>query len=313
MLDIKDIRDAFYSSQQRYLQYFLEKAGLTQQSSVTETEAELSNYEQAFSITLEESNLLQTHKLWEALSTFFWEHGYWYKYFEWAEHTLQALKKMGNNRMAEGQLLSEIGYLKLEWGDWESARVSFSDAKEIFYEANDPRWMAIIERYIGVLSYRTGDYDDASKHWKIAGTIAQQNKFQLMLVEIYNLQGSLERKRKNSQLARDLYEKSMELAKSIGDAWYLTGALRNVAQLDVELGKLHDAQLEFQEAIELCSKSDRKDMLYGCQLKLANVEMKLGNLNKAKSLGETARDGFRELGIKSGVDDAEEFLRLLAY
>jgi len=312
MLNIKSIRDTFYGSQQRYSQYYLERARFVGQTPIKETETELSNYEKAFSIALQETNHIHAYNFWEALSTFLWEHGYWQKYSEWGDNTLQALKRTGNNRMAEGRLISEIGYLKLEWGDWESAKALFSTAKDIFYEANDQHWIAVIERYIGVLSYRIGNYDDASKHWETASDIAQQNQFQLMLVELYNLQGSLERKRKNSQAARQLYRKSMELAESLGDKWYLTGAIRNIAQLDADLGNLIDAQKEFQEAIDLCTKIDRKDMLYGCQLKLANVEAKLGNLDGAFMLGVAARDGYRELGIKSGVDDSEEFLLSLA-
>ena len=119
MLNIESIRDIFYSSQQRYLQYYLEKAGLVQESPVLETNAELSNYEQAFTITLQEPNISYTYAFWEALSNFLWEHGYWYQYFEWADQTLQVLKIIGENRMPEARLMSELGYLKLEWGDWQ--------------------------------------------------------------------------------------------------------------------------------------------------------------------------------------------------
>lgn len=87
----------------------------------------------------------------------------------------------------------------------------------MFYEENDQCWVAIIERYIGVLSYRLKEYDEASKHWDTARPNAQQNQFQLMLVERYNLQGSLERKRENPGFARELYQESMELSKHLGD------------------------------------------------------------------------------------------------
>lgn len=54
-------------------------------------------------------------------------------------------------------------------------------------------------------------------------------------------------------------------------------------------------------------------MFYGCQLKLANVGLKLGNLDRARELGYAARDGFRELGVESGVNAPEEFLSSLPH
>lgn len=49
-------------------------------------------------------------------------------------------------------------------------------------------------------------------------------------------------------------------------------------------------------------------MLYGCQLGLAQVELKLGRVDRARTLAIGARAGFVQMGMQRDIEIANQFL-----
>jgi tetratricopeptide (TPR) repeat protein len=305
---ISVLQDSFREVRHRYVDYFWKIARASDKLPKEEVEAELPNLSNAFYMVLGEKDARVAHKFWEAMGDFFWYRCYWHFYSDWGENTLRLLQETGSNRLAEGWLMSELGWLHMEWGDFISAEELFFKAKDLFCAEEDQRGICIIERYIGVLAYRKNDLDTASKQYKAAEQIARANNYELILSEIYNLQGSLESTKGNKERAFELYTESKKLVEKLGDKWRLTATLRNLAQLEAELGHYEAAKTGFEQIIELCLQADRKDMLYSCQIKLAKIERKLGNLIRAKELALAARDGYTYLGMKRDLEEVDEFL-----
>ena len=256
-----------------YVGYFLKCAKTSLSLQNREIDIELPNLQNAFYLALVENNTGVIREFWDAMSEYFWYRGYWRIYFDWGENTLKTLHQIGVDPVNEGELMSALGWLRMEWGDFSIAEETFSRARKLLYTGNDPKGISRIERYIGVLAYRKGDLETAAKQYEIAEKIAIANNYELSLSEIYNLQGSLERKRGNLELARDFYYKSKELVERLGDEWRLTATLRNLASLDIQLGNLEAAKAGLEQTIDLCVRADRKDMLYSCQIKWSSRQV----------------------------------------
>ncbi|RLC84149.1 MAG: hypothetical protein DRJ03_15035 [Chloroflexi bacterium] len=311
----KDFKNTFAESQRRYISYFLKcaQASLSLQSQETnrEIDVELPNLQNAFYLALAKNDIEVIREFWDSISGYFWYRGYWRVYFDWGESTLRALRQTGADPLSEGRLMGELGWLRMEWGDFSIAEEIFDRARKLLYIGKDQKYICIVERYIGVLAYRKGDLETAEKQYEIAERIALTINYKSSLSEIYNLQGSLARKRGNLQLARSLYQKAKELVESRGDEWRLTATLRNLAALDVQLGDLEAAKERLEQTIDLCLRADRKDMLCSCQIKLAEVEKQLDNVERAKILAISAREGFSSLEIKNGLEKTNQFLASL--
>lgn len=307
----KDFRSTFAESESRYISYFLRctKSALSLENRGIDTE--LPNLQNAFYLALIANKKEIVRDFWDAMSEYFWNRGYWRIFLDWGENTLKILREIGFDPVNEGELMNSLGWLRMEWGDYLIAEDIFNRARELLYLGNDPKGICRIERYIGVLAYRKGNYELASRQFEIAETIALANNFELSLSEIYNLKGSVQKQLENLDLARNYYEKSKAIIERVGDDVQLATIMRNLYNLDLLLGNLEPAKVGFEQAIKLCLKADRRDMLYSCQLKLADVEKQLGNVGKAKELALSARDGFNSLDMKIGVERANQLLAFL--
>ena len=296
----------YIESRQRYTEYYL-KFPKGVGDAVGELEAEIPNLQHAFHWTLQAGNNRLIPAFWNDVKDFLWDHGYWQTFIDWGEGTLRVLQQL-NNPDTEAWVLSELGWFWMEQSEFPTAGEMFERAKSIFSTIDHHKGLCAIERYLGVLAYRIGNLDKASRHYETALQLATARNFVGMIAEIRNLQGSLARKVGDFVRARQFYEEARKEIEMLGDKWRLTAVLRNLARLEFQLGDFVAAKDGFMRAIESCEQIDRKDMLYGCQLRLAETELELGNVENAKVLATTARNGFAELGMKRDLEEANQFL-----
>lgn len=298
--------DVYLDSRRRYADYFLgypKRIG----NAFAELAVELPNLQSAFDGALQSGEYEAIPEFWNAVKDLLWDHGYWQVFIEWGESTLDVLHKLSNLEN-EAWVLSELGWFWMEQGEFDTAREMFVQAKKVFSAIEHYKGLCAVERYLGVLAYRVGDLEKASAQYKTALEMATSQNLTGMIAEIKNLQGSLARKLGDFASARDSYGEAREQIERLGDQWRLTAVLRNLARMEFQLGNWRAARDRFQQAIDLCLQIDRKDMLYGCQLGLAEAELKLGDVEEATTLAVSAKDGFAELGMKRDLDEANQFL-----
>jgi tetratricopeptide (TPR) repeat protein len=200
----------------------------------------------------------------------------------------------------------------MEQGEFSLAETMFEQSKNVFGDIGHQQGICALDRYCGVLAYRMGNLELASKYYENALHIAKLHQYTGMIAEIRNLQGSLARKRDDFESARQLYEESKQEVAKLGDQWRLTAVLRNLARMEFQLGNLETAKNRFHEVITLCREIDRKDMLYGCLLSLAEVQEEYGDQEEARALAVKARNGFAELGMENDLARAIRFLDYLS-
>jgi tetratricopeptide (TPR) repeat protein len=243
---------------------------------------------------------------WRRVKDIIWDNGDWQIFHELGEISLKVMRSICD-KDGEASVLSDLGWLWMERTDFENARNYFDESLDLFRQLENPAGICATIRYRGVLSYRLGDFINANNNFESALQIATENNFSGMIAEIRNLQGSLARKSGDLTNALNYYEQARTGYEDLGDKWRLTAVLRNLARLYFKAGDYSLSKKAFYEVIELCKEIDRKDMLYGSQLGLAEVELKLGNTKDAHELAESARKGFFELGMEKDLEDAIRF------
>lgn len=245
---------------------------------------------------------------WKRVKDIIWDHGDWQIFLELGEISLNVMQSICDKE-GEAGVWSDLGWLWMERSDFKNARHYFERSLDLFRQLDNQAGICATIRYRGVLSYRLGDFISAENDFESALQIAVENKFSGMIAEIRNLQGSIARKSGDLTSALTYYEQAKIGYEGLGDKWRLTAVLRNLARLYFKAGNFSMSKEEFRKVIELCKGIDRKDMLYGSQLGLAEVELKLGNTGEAFELAESARKGFFELGMEKDLKDAMRFIK----
>jgi len=269
---------------------------------------DLPNLQLCFELAIHQRQDSLIIRFWEYASDFLWFRGYWELYSMWGSRGLEAARRL-NKRDKEAWLLSEMGWLQMEQGEFEIARGLFNQSRSIFERIGDTRGTCVLLRYLGVLAFRIKEIAQAENLFRKALQIAKENNYEGMIAETKNLQGSVARRQGDLETARQLYAEACKGYEATGDLIRLTGVLLNIGKLELEVGNLTSARLGFQQAMAVCHKVKRKDMLYGCHLGLAEVERQMGNHDSARQLARLARDGFGSLGMKRDVEAVDRFLK----
>lgn len=309
--DIGDIKAQYSNAQDRYVQYYLNRARASSQLSPKAVRDDLPNLQHAFQLVTSSGDNQLASEFWDALSASLWNYGFWDVYGEWVSATLRLSEVEDRDSLARAWRISELGWLVMEKANYALADSLFRSASEVFHKEQDLKGICTIERYLGVLAYRTKDYERAAIQYALAERIAEENSYLLSLSEIWNLQGSLERKLKHYDLARSKYEAAATLCETEGDLSRATAVYRNLAQLAVAQGDTNAARTAFERTISLCQSVNRVDMLHSCELKLASLEQSVGNVERALALALKAREGFIQLGLSDSVQQANDLLARL--
>ena len=299
----------YINSQERYVWYFLSL--ITHKTlEREEIEADFVNIQQAFETSIS-TGIHQSYlyQFWESIKDYLWGIGFWQYYFDWGIQILDLLEENALDKKA--WLTSELGFLKMEQGDFDISSSMYRRAKSIFQKAGNNRGVCAIERYQGVQAYRQMDYENASNHLNTSLDLSYQYDMPGMRSEILNLLGSLSRKQGDYEKARQYYNDSLIETRKLNEPERLIPVWRNLAKLEYELENFDIAHDRFQSLLQFAEEVNRKDFFHGCQLCLGETEFKLGNPKRAKQLAIAALDGFRQLGMQRDIEKAMELLQSL--
>ena len=298
----------YLDTRQHYINYYLSYPAIGIDIDFVH---EVANFRQAVSYALETNCHDALTTFWNNIKDFLMDSGSWLLFTEWGEAILNSIQGTENTE-TQAWLWADLGWLSMERRDFLDAQKSFLQARNKFKQIGNPYGECALERYLGVLAYRMGNLDEATSQYMKAENLAVIHNYEGMMAEIANLQGSLARKKGKFEETRHQYRKSTLALKSINDSWRLTAVLRNMARLEFQAGNFVASRDIFNGAIDLCKQLGRKDILYGCYLRLAEVELELGNLREATELCTKASNGFEELGLDHDLADARQFLARLS-
>jgi tetratricopeptide (TPR) repeat protein len=247
-------------------------------------------------------------KIWCRSSEELWAWGYWQDYIQCGEVVLQCAKSL-NKRDIEGRTLNEIGWVKMEQGKFEMAQIRFSQSLQIFQEIGDLLSEGQSLRYLGVLYFRRRYFGSALKYYKkaLTKTLEVQNsdltglEKQRLLhqqAEIHNLLGNLYFKLWNMNASRrefiaglKEFQKLQKKYKSPTPNSYLyfqPTFLLNLGRVATWKGQYRKARSYFARCYQSSVEIDRPDLQAGVLLRMAELELIQGQIERAEQLAKQA-------------------------
>lgn len=240
--------------------------------------------------------ILLFNKYWETASLQLWNLGYWNDYFRCGNIVLKVAKAL-NKIEEEAQLLSELGYVCMEWEQFEIAQDYFKKSLKNYQLINYARCQCRGLRYLGELSHRWGRLKSALKYYRKALDIVESQPSAVFADEKWVFQ-----KARLSCLIGSVYldfpkpnltESSHELHLSLERFRAMTDKMWYFYQADplLELGKLYflkgdydKTKQYYQECFKLSEEINRRDTMAEVLLHMAKLAEAEGKEKKALKL-----------------------------
>ncbi|MBP0015671.1 MAG: tetratricopeptide repeat protein [Roseofilum sp. SBFL] len=249
-------------------------------------------------------------KVWDALTDPLFEYGYWHDFNDFSNVVIRVAQKL-NKVPEEAQALNEIGWVNMEWGNFEVAENNFLQALQRYESLKDTQKQCRTLRYLGVLYSQKQQIEMALNYYGNALSIAIEERTKIYREDrdLWNLWTCSEAELHNllgiyylneNELASSCRELSLsiDLLGSIDDPsyeYYLTDPLINSGQWYFVQQDHENAKKYYQESIDLSRKINRTDTIARGLLALAKVAEAEGDKIEAIELATQAE---RAAGIE---------------
>lgn len=239
-------------------------------------------------------------KVWIKVGEPLFEFGYWNDFERCGKVVLSSANAV-NNVTAQAQILNELGWVCMEWEDFDSAHKYFDESLQKYQLLKNDRGECKMWRYFGVLSHRQGRFELAieyyRKAWDIVTTqltniLADENWF-FQEAELHNIFGEtylelkdFSKSYKELHLSIDKYH--VLVKKHLKYRYYLTDPLLNLGRWYFLHSDYQQARQYYQDCLQLSKDISRPDTEATALLRLAEVAEAEGKDEKALKLAREA-------------------------
>ncbi|ALB42418.1 MULTISPECIES: tetratricopeptide repeat protein [unclassified Anabaena] len=244
------------------------------------------------------------YQIWEKASGDLFSFCYWNDYFRCGNIVLRVAKSL-NSIQIEGQLLSEIGWICMEWEDFITAEKYFNDSLNKYRLIKDIKGECRLLRYLGVLSHRQNLLNVALNYYNQTWNIVEANhkihqyddKWDFQKAELPNVIGCIHLELQNFDESyhqlnlsvknyQFLLEKYPELREK--NRYFLPDPLLNLGKWHLFQQNYTQAREYYQESLELSKEINRPDTIAGVLLLMAELAEIEGNKDEAINLASEA-------------------------
>lgn len=237
------------------------------------------------------------YQLWEKSSEQFWFLGYWNDYFNCGNIVLKSAKAVGNAEI-QAQLLSELGWVCMEWEEFAKAEKYFLESLQTYESIANLKQQCRLLRYLGVLSHRQSKLDLALKYYRLALDIARANctiasandNWAFHEAELPNVLGEFYLDMQDFPASYRELNLSLERYRSLINKYryYQADPLLNLGRWHFLQGDGEKAKQYYQECLQLCKEISRPDTMASVLLNLAELAEAEGNQEEAIELAAEA-------------------------
>jgi putative nucleotidyltransferase with HDIG domain len=236
-------------------------------------------------------------------------------------------------------------------GNWDRALEEYEAAFSLVTVEGDARSAADLLRWIGTIHRERGDLELATDLYEASLAIAEANNLPDTTAAVLNCLAIVEQYRGNLERAEKLYGEARAVADRIGDVSFIAmvdqnlgilcnirgdvvGALRfyqsalqvqralggsemvlrclnNIGMAYVDLEEWHNAEVAFDQAFEIADRLRDTTMLGHLGLNRAELAVKQGKFERARSSCDVAFEIFARLDSLSGQAEAHKFYGIL--
>lgn len=237
------------------------------------------------------------YKVWEKVSGQLWFLGYWNDYFKCGNIILKSAKAVGNVEI-QAQLLSELGWVCMEWEDFAKAEKYFLESLQIYESISCQERQCRLLRYLGVLSHHQKNLDSALKYYHLALDIVTANckgasandTWAFPEAELPNVIGEVYLDLQEYPASYRELNLSLTRYRSLINKYryYQADPLLNLGRWHFLQRDFEKAEQYYQECLQLCEEINRPDRKASVLLNLAELAEAEGHLEKAIELSAEA-------------------------
>lgn len=161
---------------------------------------------------------------------------------------------------ALGAALAKVGML-------EDAETAYQQALSFFLKADDKPNLSRVYHHMGSFYRENEEYEKAHTYYQMATTFLDKNSNDYLKIMIR--EGVLLRRTGHPEKALDLFAILLENAREKGDILSISMIINNQGIVYRTLGKYHQAQQKFEEALQLVNQIDpwhHEEVLYTTNL-----------------------------------------------
>ena len=238
-------------------------------------------------------------RLAHALNSYLARNGHW-RVALLVHQSGHAAARSGGERAAEAKSLRDLGDVQRLLGQYEPAKISFTEALALHDQLDDEPGRADILRYLGVIERMVGNYDAALNWCDQALALFRRVHDEHEIARVLTLIATIRNFMSNPAAALAVIEEALILHQRIDDDAHKSTILRELGQAQRLGGDPVAAEASLIEALELSRKTGYRvgeaDVIYN----LGALRRDLGYFDHSRVLLVEALDIYRNLGNLRG-------------
>jgi tetratricopeptide (TPR) repeat protein len=199
-------------------------------------------------------------------------------------------------------------------GESDLAMIYYKEAEILAAELNDPDIKAAILGNLGNVFINNKDYKQATQYFSKALKIYQKNKNKRGESHMLTSLGSVFLIIQNYDLALEYYQKALAISKNTGIEDRRKAIIYlNIGWTNFEKKQFEEAKSYYLKALKTFEVTNDKFFIVNCYATLANIYLKLNQIEKATIYAEKNIKISKELKVESDIINGEIILAKLAY
>ncbi len=240
------------------------------------------------------------YDVWEKTSAVLWDLVYWNDYFRCGNIVLRC-SRTANDSKVQAQLLAEMGWVCLEWENFDAARNYFGESLQLYEGLKHNKGRCRLLRYFGVLSHRQEQFNSAIAYYREALEIVllqrkqapTDERWAFQEAEIHNIFGETYLELKDFSTSCRELALSLSQYRTLSEQhpkyrYFLTDPLLNMGQWHFQQGDLEQAKPYYQDCLQLSRELSRRDTTARALLHLAELAEVWGNVEDAIAFASEA-------------------------
>jgi len=234
--------------------------------------------------------------------------GHWHERMRLGELALAAARELGDRRTEAWVLVDMLSWIDLERGDLRKAAEAVAHGKAIADELGESDCVAVAEGHLARISRLRDAHDKAREHLVRGLAIVRTPR---VLARLRYELGLVAYAQANLDEAHEQCEQALSISEQIDDA---SGKIRVhlvLGDLSLARARSEDAEAHYVEALSEAKAAGRLSSIGTSLIRIAGIEERKGNYDRALSLAKDAREIFAALGMKPDVGNASKTVERL--
>jgi len=252
--------------------------------------------------TNEHALLISFHR---GMYNYFWTKGHWNSNLIYGRRALDAAALIGDLESQAWILIESLGWINFCQGNFDAAYDCYIKGQEIFTGSSNQQGLSRAFNYLGRLYAAKGMLSEAKSTLECGLKLAP-DPMSLSFCE--SALGDVAREQNNLEEAKIHYLKVKEIREIMKDDARLASVLCDLGEIAIKLDEVDSAKTYFRECLDIATRIGRLDVHARCLRGFAQVENRLGHMDRAIASAKEAAEEFQRLGAKRELDSTNKLI-----